>query len=442
MFLDGYKDMVESVPFAIQLPPMTLDGLLSSFPILLLAAILTGSSSDPYFEKQAGETFRHVLADRVIIRGQKSLQLLQSLLTYMTWYHHRFDPQTVQFYQLLQLANGMVADLGLPRRFAKEGTFDGRGDEDVNAMRAFLLCYYLNCGGGVLGYDRPENMRCIDNLRNAAKWLAEVSDKALDKESPALVELLHIVSLHRDDGNGNRSEHRVPPSRGFAEWKATYIRQETSASLRSSYHFVAAYSVLKSSGSESMSSQDVRLSLQHFNAVLSNILDQKLCYLVQLGIIEWAHLITTLFLLARLESSRAVKSGTEGSFDQPLLVLQYVARFRALVDCLTTQAETSTAFRAPHLLGWLDKILTAVMQQSSSVEASRVSSSDESDHYHHHHHHHHQQESAYEIVNSFMDDRGNVRHPAPKEPTNVRKQVQRKDEEDFWTDFMSDWLNW
>ncbi|EXJ53653.1 uncharacterized protein A1O5_13105 [Cladophialophora psammophila CBS 110553] len=434
MFLDRYKDMVASVPFAIQLPLMTLDGLLSSFPILLLAAILTGSSSDPDFEKQAGEAFRHVLADRVIVRGQKSLQLLQSLLTYMTWYHHRFDPQTAQFYQLLQLANGMVADLGLPRRFAKEGTFGDRGDEDVNASRAFLLCYYLNCGGGVLGYDRPENMRCIENLRNAAKLLAEVSDRALDPEAPALVELLHIVSLHRGDGNENQSEHRVPPSRSLSGWKATYIRQETSASLRSTYHFVAAYSVLKSSSSKAMSAQDARLSFQHFKAVLSNILDQKLCYLVQLGVIEWAHLITTLFLLARLESSEVARSGTAGSFGQSLLAHQYVARFRALVDCLTTQAEASTAFRAPHLLGWLDKILTAVMQLSSSVEASHVSSSDESDHHH--------QESAYEIVNSFMEDRGNVRHPAPREPTNVRKQVQRKDEEDFWTDFMSDWLNW
>ncbi|OQV09831.1 hypothetical protein CLAIMM_13913 [Cladophialophora immunda] len=432
MFLDRYRDMVEVVPFAIQLPPVPLDDLLSSSPILLLAAILTGSSSDPEFEKQAGEVYRHVLAHRVIVRGQKSMELLQSLLTYMLWYHHRFDPETLQYYQLLQLANGMVADLGLPRRFARDGDFSTRADEDVNAIRAFLLCFYLNCGGGVLGYDRPENMRCIESLRNAAKLLVELSPGSLDKEAPAVVELMHLVSLHR--GDGNPPEHRFIPSEGLAQWRATYLRSETSVTLRSSYHFVAAYSVLRSSSSKNMSSKDVVLCVEHFEALLSNILDQRLSYIVQLGIIEWAHLITTFFLLARLDRPKTLGLDGAVSLGRPPLTHQHVGRFRALMEKLTMQAGADAASEAPHLMSWLDKILTAATQQASSSQTFQHLDQNESGHRH--------EESAYELVNSFLDDKGRVRDHDPGEAAALKNHARQRGEEDFWTDFMSDWLNW
>ena len=40
--------------------------------------ILTGSSSDPDFEKQAENLFRHVLADRVIIKGERPLNFFKA----------------------------------------------------------------------------------------------------------------------------------------------------------------------------------------------------------------------------------------------------------------------------------------------------------------------------------------------------------------------------
>ncbi|KIW85103.1 hypothetical protein Z517_00491 [Fonsecaea pedrosoi CBS 271.37] len=442
-FLERYKEMVDLAPFALHLPPLTLDELLSSCPVLLLAAILTGSSADPDFEKQAGEVFRHVLADRVIVKGQKSMELFQGLLTYMLWYHHRFDPVTLQFYQLLQLANGMVADLGLPRRFAKDKSFMGRGDEDVNTntIRAFLLCYYLNCGGGVLGYDRPENMRCIESLRNAAKLLVDISPRPLDKEAPAFIELMHLVSLHR--GDGNPSEHYTRPSQGLDEWKTAYLRPESTATMKSSYHFVAAYSVLKSSSPKSMSAEDVRLSVQHFEALLSNILNQGLCYLLQLGIIEWAHLITTLFLLARLERHNMYDPSRA---DSPSLTHHHVGRFRALMADFAAQTEPALmSLQTPHLLEWLDKILTAVTRQASvagPTQEPHLNSSESS----HGHDHDHQHESAYELVNSFIDDKGQVRDLDERTSavgrSHVAQKQQQREAEDFWTDFMSDWLNW
>ena len=47
--------------------------------------------------------------------------------------------------------------------------------------------------------------------------------------------------------------------------------------------------------------------MYHLQELLVNMLNQKLEYLIQLGVVESAHLITTLFLLARLGASEGVR---------------------------------------------------------------------------------------------------------------------------------------
>ncbi|KIW70272.1 hypothetical protein PV04_02556 [Phialophora macrospora] len=452
-FLDQYIQMAHAVPFAIQLPSgnstgagtatTDTDGLLGhlliSCPVFLLTAILTGSSSDREFEKQADNLFRHVLADRVIVKGQTSLELLQSLLTYLAWYHHRFEPETLQVYQFVQLANGMVADLGLPRKFSRAGVNSAQQEADPDEIRAFLLCYYLNCGGGVLGYDRSENMQCIESLRNAAKILAVISPRSQDKEAPALVELLHLVARHHSANSMSNCAATPPPASGpslLKDWATTFLHPQTSATLRSSFHFTTAYSLLKSSSAEFPSSAEVQVCVHHFQELLSNILAQDLAYLVHMGIVEWAHLITTLFLLARL--GLLATAATGGSV-RAWPVHEYIARFRSLRESLRQASETepgrviTTTFSAPHLLGWLDRILVAVSERASSVKAPREVSSTDIGH----------QGSAYELVNSFLEN-GNPAlsktraHRTPATP-NV---VPKINGEDFWSEFMSDWLNW
>jgi hypothetical protein len=443
-FLDQYVRMAHAVPFAIQLPSGNsaagttdangrLSSLLTSCPVFLLAAILTGSSADREIEIQADNLFRHVLADRVIVKGQTSMELLQSLLTYLAWYHHRFEPETLQVYQFIQLANGMVADLGLPRKFSRAGVNSAQQEADSDEIRAFLLCYYLNCGGCVLGYDRSENMRCIESLRNAARILSVVSLRPQDKEAPALVELLHLVARHHSANSAANCSTATPrPASGpslLHDWETTFLHAQTPATLRSSFHFTTAYSLLKSSNAKSPSPADVQVCVHHFQELLSNILAQELAYLVRMGIVEWAHVITTLFLLARLGLLLA-PAATAG-LARPWPVHEYIARFRSLLDSLT-QASGSKADTAPHLLSWLDRILVAVAERATSVKVPREVSSTDIGH----------QGSAYELVNSFLEN-DNPASIARAQQTPARTNgLPKIDGEDFWTEFMSDWLNW
>lgn len=428
-FWNQYKTMAEAVPFAVELSDFTLDELLSTRPILLLTAIVTGGSSSPEFEKQADELFRHILADRVIVRCQRSLELLQSLLTYMTWYHHRFDPETVQFWQFLQLANGMYMDLGLPKKYAMDEVSAPRSIEDLNEIRAFLLCFYLNCGGGVLGFDRSENMRCIESVRSAARILAESSQSPLEKEAPAVVELLDVVIRHHNAGNSSHHQGMTPASgfMGLQELEKTHLRKETSATITSSFHFITAYTVLKFSPGRKPSTGDVQTCVHHFNELLSNILKQDCSYVLRFGIVEWGHLITTLFLLARLGSFEVIEPTRADGVSCQQLLHQYVGNFRSLLDELRAHSDNDMSLNAPHLLGWLDKILAAVLERASLSETSAI----ESDRH----------ESAYELVNSFIDN-GEPVLPEARHFTTTLNDKRRAYAEEFWSEFMSDWLNW
>ena len=426
-FLAQYKVMAEAVPFAIQVPSLILDDMVSTRPILLLTILLTGSSSDPTFEDQAAELFRHVLADRVLINSQKSLELLQSLLTYLTWYHHRFARKTVQFWQFLHLGIGMIGDLGLPRKYAKDAGMADRSSDALDEIRAFLLCYYLSCGGGVLGYDRPENMRCIESMRNAAKILADSSSSKLDREAPALIELLHIVACQHNCRILDHDTITLPAgSMSLQEWEKAYLQHDTSATLRSSFHFIAAYTVLRSLTTRLPMAEDVHVCVYHFDAMLSNIVNQQITYLPSIGIVEWAHLITTLFLLARLGGFDVVNPHTPDSVQCQTVVHQYVGQLQSLLGDLRGQVENKVACKAPHLYGWLDRILIAVLTSSKEAIACKYE----------------QAESAYELVNSFLDkekpDLPEARLIATASKDGEREPVA----EDFWSEFMLDWSSW
>lgn len=435
IFLDHYKAMVQTVPFGLQLPETTLEDLRLSCPILLLSVILTASSSFPGMEKQADDIFRRVLADRVIVKGQQSLELFQSLLIYLTWYHHRFDMETQQYYQFLQLANGMAADLGLPKKFAKSQSTSPTPTNNVNEIRAFLLCYYLNCGAAALGFDRPETMQCIASLRNAAHVLVQISNEHFDQQAIAVTELMHLVAQHQIN-LCEFQESRVAPKvleTTLQGWRDAYPQALSSPAIKSSFHFITAYGILKSVSSSTPSTAEIEICLSHFETLLSNMLEQGSPYMVNLGIVEWSHLITTLFLLVRLEVSSAITSDHAATPGRTPVTKLYLERIYALVNDLEVQARISPCLLAPTLLGWLHRILEAVKKRTTMNDTQTRRGLYQA---------REPEESAYELVNSFIQGKGQMAHRMPENSGGAIHGNQNANVEDFWTDFMSDWLNW
>ncbi|KAG9769980.1 hypothetical protein KCU88_g6737, partial [Aureobasidium melanogenum] len=60
------------------------------------------------------KAFRELVSHRILVKGEQSLDLLQSLLVYIAWYHLHI-PLGPQLTNLVHLAMAMVSDLGLHR---------------------------------------------------------------------------------------------------------------------------------------------------------------------------------------------------------------------------------------------------------------------------------------------------------------------------------------
>lgn len=429
-FVNHYQDMSEAAPFALRLRNTNIYQLLSNSPMLLLSVILTASSSNANLQHQADRIFLQVLADRVMVQGQKTLEILQSLLTYLNWYHLRFDPRKQQFYQFVQLANGMAADLSLPRVFSHIPEIPVFTDQVVDQARAFLLCYYLNVGGSALGFDRSETMQCSSSLRGAAQLLARVSESPLDRDIPAMLGLMEIASCHQKEMREPKDDDQClcdleKLRESLCGW-ATSVDLTSSAITRSmlapTCHFITAYTFLKSRNLRQTGSPALGIGLEACQAVLSRILDKRPCHLVKLSIVEWAHLITTLFILPWLEISATRDRSMDSASVYTPSTLHYTTAFRSQLEGLKHRSEKETIFKAETLFGWLETILMAVDTRATKLSDRFLNRVPE-------------EETAFELVNSFLE----------KEMTGhvgSLVDLHSRSKEDAWLEFMSDWLDW
>jgi len=430
-YLDWYQKMSEAAPFAYQLRTTNVDLLLAESPMLLLSIIVTASSSDEKVQRQADRAFLQVFAARVVFNGEKRMEIFQSLLTYLNWYHLRFDSQKQQFYQFMQLANGMAADLALPRLFAQSTGMSVMTAQTIEKARAFLQCYYLNVGGNALGFDRPETLRCPQSLIVAAEVLARGRQFPHDQNAPAFLELMVIASQHQEGMRNSEDDARCLGmlqnlENSLCGWETKVMPSHTQSILAPTYHFIKAYTFLKSKYLRRPGSHVLGVGLEACQAVLTHILEKGSSHLVKLCIVEWAHLITTLFILPWLEISAMLDHPTDSADVQTPSTLHFISAFRTTLLDLRLQSEKEMILQANTLSGWLETILTAV-ETRASVLTGRLSNPAN------------EEETAFELVNSFLnkEDGGSYQSFEMSGQTGACNS-----KEDWWLDFMSEWLDW
>lgn len=83
--LQSYQRRAAYFPF-ISIPESTsADKLCQKWPFLLLSVLVVSSVDEPILQKSLDERFRKVLATRVVMQGEKSLDYLHGLLVYLAW---------------------------------------------------------------------------------------------------------------------------------------------------------------------------------------------------------------------------------------------------------------------------------------------------------------------------------------------------------------------
>lgn len=81
-------------------------------PFLFLA-IMTASVEDQIIlQKTLWLEIREIIGRRIVVAGEKSLDLLQGLLVHVCWYHYRFQTPDGQMIMFLSMAVALLVNLG------------------------------------------------------------------------------------------------------------------------------------------------------------------------------------------------------------------------------------------------------------------------------------------------------------------------------------------
>lgn len=150
--------MADEMPMVVFPPGTTMSDVRRQKPALFLAIIAIAIGP---FKKEAQlplltEAYQMV-ADRVVVKGEKSLELVQALLVLVIWYLPPDNLEELKFYQLIHMAVVVAMDLGLNRRPQGDHNSFQRIREallkkphgsaaDLNspeARRTWVGCYFL-----------------------------------------------------------------------------------------------------------------------------------------------------------------------------------------------------------------------------------------------------------------------------------------------------------
>ncbi|KAK4128961.1 hypothetical protein N657DRAFT_608884 [Parathielavia appendiculata] len=186
---------------------MTAAELRASKPVLFLAVITAASGEMPALQQILTKELMQVLADRIIVRGNKSLELVQAVQVAVIWYWPPDRFEELKFYQLVHIAAVMAIELGLGRKTPAWGGFKrhiGHAWRDhplrkhpppdptsVEARRAWLTCYFMATNTAI-ALHRPNLIRWTPFVTESMDVLKTSPDAA-----PTDKYLCHLVWTHK-----------------------------------------------------------------------------------------------------------------------------------------------------------------------------------------------------------------------------------------------------
>lgn len=149
------EQMAPHMPIVVFSPDTSPETIRIRSPILFLAILSVASGQDyPDLQATLTKDIMRILADRVFLHGEKSLELVQALQVVTIWYWPEPNGDS-KYYQFIHMTAVMAIDLGMHRRqpsliVRKEQILDlpkpksYLSDPDTTeCRRAWLGCYLL-----------------------------------------------------------------------------------------------------------------------------------------------------------------------------------------------------------------------------------------------------------------------------------------------------------
>ncbi|EXJ70962.1 uncharacterized protein A1O5_05955 [Cladophialophora psammophila CBS 110553] len=204
--LQIFRGQACNFPFVVIDPTIGLDIFRRKRPFLLLSILTFAAQSNLALQQKLETELKESLSRRLIVEGEKSLDLLQGLLVYLNWYHFHFDPARQQLYPLLQMANSVALELGLDRPVRQQLPINLASlvpelliksrlpIEEVEGRRALLGCYCLS-SSMCFTMRKPNNLPHSAYISACGELLAGIGAAESDALLPICV---HLQRLQED----------------------------------------------------------------------------------------------------------------------------------------------------------------------------------------------------------------------------------------------------
>ncbi|KAL1964548.1 hypothetical protein VTN77DRAFT_6845 [Rasamsonia byssochlamydoides] len=191
------NDFAPIMPTVVFPPGTTMGSVRHTKPVLFLVILsITIGAFQPGVQMQLIHEVHRVIADRVVIKGEKSLELVQAIMVSCMWYAPPDHFEELKFFQFIHMAVVMALDIGMGRRTRKKGTkqlsllreiLGKKGTlldpDSLETRRAWMGCYFMAvCASMALRRSllvrwHPYMDECIDILQNSPDALP--SDRLL-----------------------------------------------------------------------------------------------------------------------------------------------------------------------------------------------------------------------------------------------------------------------
>lgn len=150
-------EMTVQMPIVVFPPGTSAFDIRRRKPVLFLSILSVASSTiRPDLQTAFVDETNRLLAEKIMIRGEKSLELIQSILVSTFWYQPPEQYEELKFYQYIHIAATMGIDIGMGKKTKQtEKKFMGLWKENamkkasapnpdaLETRRTWLGCYFL-----------------------------------------------------------------------------------------------------------------------------------------------------------------------------------------------------------------------------------------------------------------------------------------------------------
>ncbi|EER29622.1 Fungal specific transcription factor, putative [Coccidioides posadasii C735 delta SOWgp] len=180
------NDMAPSAPFVVFPPGTTMSDVRRTKPVLFLSILsISIATFCPQLQLPLQNETHRVFADRILVRGEKSLELVQALLVATLWYLPPDHFEELKFYQFIHTAAVMGVDIGMNRKTKPNSKASEMWKEifgnkvlivdpkSLEVRRAWLGCYSMAVNASIslrrplFVRWQPYNDECIDMLKTS-----------------------------------------------------------------------------------------------------------------------------------------------------------------------------------------------------------------------------------------------------------------------------------